>query len=67
MVKKNLLKAKIVENETNYTECAEALNVSRVTFSSKMNGHTAFNIEQAKLLSNYLNLTHNEKINIFLS
>lgn len=67
MVKKNLLRGKIAEKETNYIECSKAINVTKTTFSKKMNGHTDFSVEQASLLSDYLGLTQSEKIDIFLS
>jgi len=66
MVKKNLIRAKIAEKESNYIKCAEAIGVSTTTFSSKINGHTLFTINQAKLLSHYLELTLNEMRDIFL-
>jgi len=66
MVKKNLIRAKIAEKESNYIECAKAIGVSTTTFSSKMNGRTLFSVEQAKLLSSYLELTLIEMRNIFL-
>lgn len=66
MVKKNLIRAKIAENESNYMNCAKALNISASTFSKKMNGSTLFSIEQARLLSCYLKLTLIEMKNIFL-
>ena len=66
MVKKNLIRAKIAEKESNYINCAKAIGVSTTTFSQKMNGRTLFSIDQARLLSNYLELTLTEMKNIFL-
>jgi plasmid maintenance system antidote protein VapI len=67
MVKTNILKAKISEKKTSYKECAKALNVSTRTFSKKMNGITNFTTYEAFLLSKFLKLTQEEKVDIFLS
>lgn len=66
MVKKNLIRAKIAEKESNYISCAKAIGVSTTTFSSKINGRTLFSIKQAKSLSSYLGLTLDEMRDIFL-
>ena len=65
MVKTNLLKAKISEKKINYKECAKVLNVSANTFSSKMKGIIKFTIYEAFLLSEFLKLTQEEKVDIF--
>lgn len=67
MVKTNILKAKISEKKTSYKECAKALNVSTNTFSNKMNEITKFTTYEAFLLSEFLKLTQEEKVDIFLS
>ncbi len=67
MPKLNVLKGKLVEKDKTYAECADALLVSVTTFSDKMNGKSRFNVDEANTLSNYLNLSAEERIDIFLS
>lgn len=67
MVKTDILKGKIVEKKTSYKECAKVLNVSITTFSNKMNRITKFTTYEAFLLSEFLKLTQEEKVDIFLS
>jgi len=67
MVKKNLLKAKIIEKETNYAECSTALSVTTSSFYNKVNDRTDFKIKEVTLLSKFLKLTNEEIINIFLN
>lgn len=61
------LKGKLVEKRKNYNECSKALGITITAFSNKMNGHSKFNIEEVNSLANYLNLTNQEKIDIFLN
>lgn len=61
------LKAKLVELKKTYEECAKALNISETSFSNKMNGKTAFKLNEIKILSNFLNLTREEIDVIFLN
>ena len=67
MPKLNVLKGKLVEKGKTYAECADALIVSVTTFSDKMNGKSKFSVEEANTLSNYIGLTGEERIDIFLS
>lgn len=60
------LKGKLVEKKKTYEDCAKALNVSITTFSNKMNGRGSLYIEEVNTLSNYLELSNEEKIEIFL-
>ncbi|MGV8982117.1 helix-turn-helix domain-containing protein [Clostridium sp.] len=66
MIKKNVLKGKITENETTYTKCGEAIGVTKATFTNKINNHTSFSIHEAKQLADFLNLSTEETCNIFL-
>nr|DAY68513.1 MAG TPA: Protein of unknown function (DUF739) [Caudoviricetes sp.] len=43
------------------------LGISRTTFNDKINGKKKFYIDEIKELSKKLNLTDEEKINIFLN
>lgn len=64
---KDKLKGKLVEKKKTYEDCANALGVSITTFSNKMNGKGSLYIEEVNTLSNFLELTDNEKIEIFLN
>jgi len=61
------LKGKLVEKKKSYSQCAEALSITLTTFSNKMNGSSKFYIDEVRALSNFLKLTNNEKIDIFLN
>ncbi|UZQ49080.1 DUF739 family protein [Clostridium kluyveri] len=66
-MKTNKLKGKITETKKNYLDCAKALNISTTSFSNKINGKSSFKVEEAVKLSKYLNLSYDEKVDIFLS
>ena len=61
------LKGKLVEKKRTYEECSKAIGVTITTFSNKMNGNSKFYVEEINNLSNYLGLTIEEKIDIFLN
>ena len=63
----NKLKGKLRENNSNYVETAAFLGLSVQTFNNKMNGKSKFYIDEIEKLSERLNLSDNEKIDIFLS
>ena len=67
MAKLNILKGKLVEKEKTYAECAKILFISTTAFSDKMNGRSSFRVDEANALSNYLDLSQEERIDIFLS
>lgn len=60
------LKGKLVEKGKTYSDCAEYLGFSTVTFNNKINGKGKFYIDEVNKLSEFLGLTNEEKINIFL-
>ena len=60
------LKGKLVEKKKTYEDCAKVLGVSITTFSNKMNGRGSLYIEEVNTLSNYLELSNEERIEIFL-
>lgn len=66
MVKKNLLKVKMLENEKNYRDCSTTLNISDNSFYNKINSNTEFKISEVVSLSNFLNLADTDTIQIFL-
>ena len=61
------LKGKILEKRKIYEECAAALGVTVTTFSNKMNGKGKFYIDEINKLATLLELTNQEKIDIFLN
>ena len=63
----NKLKGKLVEKGKTYRECSEYLGMTVATFNNKINGRGKFYIDEANKLSKFLELTNEEKIDIFLS
>lgn len=63
----NKLKGKIVECGKSQKEVAEHLGMSENALSSKMTGKTTFLVSEADAISKLLNLTNDEKIEIFLN
>lgn len=61
------LKAKLVEMGFSYSYCAEQLGISTNTFTNKMKNVKKFSIPQVNKLSEVLQLTDEEKVNIFLN
>lgn len=61
------LKGKLREKKKTYAECARAIGVTITTFSNKINGKSDFDIVEINELSNYLNLTETEAMDIFLN
>lgn len=66
--KKSKLKlaGKIIENDLNYEEVAELLEMSKTSFVKRMNGVVDFTRSDIVLLSKVLNLSIEEVIDIFL-
>lgn len=62
----NKLKGKLTEKCKSYEDCAKALEISTTAFCSKMNGKTNFNIVEAKRLADFLEMTKDEIVSIFL-
>lgn len=61
------LKGKLVEKKKTYINCSEAIGITLTAFNNKMNGHSRFYVDEINKLSEYLGLTNNEKIDIFLN
>lgn len=61
------LKGKIKEEDKTYNECANALGISVTAFCNKINGISKFYIDELEKLGNFLNMTMEDKNNIFLS
>jgi plasmid maintenance system antidote protein VapI len=63
----NKLKGKLVEKGKTYNDCAEAIKVSKTTFSKKINGQTDFTTIEVKNLIEFLGLESKDAIDIFLT
>ncbi len=67
-MRRNLLKAKIVENGLTMEELADKISVSRTTLFYKMSGKTQFTLDEVVKICDVLNIrTPEEKTNIFLA
>ena len=62
----NKLKGKMRECDASYSKAADCLGLSVTAFSNKMNGRSKFYIDEIEKLSECLNLSDSEKIDIFL-
>jgi transcriptional regulator with XRE-family HTH domain len=60
------LRGKLTEKRKTYKDCAKHLNITITAFSNKMNGKSKFYIDEINKLASLLELTNEEKINIFL-
>lgn len=60
------LKGLIREKGESYKSCAEAIGMSITSFANKMNGKSAFTVPEIHKLSDFLQLSRDEKIQIFL-
>lgn len=61
------LKGKLLEKRKTYRDCAEHLSVTITTFNNKINGKSKFYVDEVNKLSEFLGLSHEEKIDIFLN
>lgn len=66
MIQKNILKSKMILQEKTQAEIAKVLDLSLVAVSKKINGVIKFNLEEVKKIKQYLNLTNDEVVEIFL-
>ena len=60
------LKGLLVEKRKIYKDCALALGISENQFRKKINGEVDFWVSEAVTLSNFLGLTNEEFILVFL-
>jgi hypothetical protein len=65
-MKTNKLKAKLVEQGKVYKDCTAEIGLSMQSFSNKVNGKVPFTCVEAEHLGNYLGMTDEEKVDIFL-
>lgn len=61
------LKGKLVEKRKTYEDCSKHLSITITSFSNKMNGRSKFYVDEINKLSNFLKLSNQEKIDIFLN
>ena len=66
-MKTDKLKGKFREKNMSYGKVALYLGVSKTTINNKINGKTSFYLDEIEKLSTLLNLTIDEKVDIFLS
>jgi DNA-binding helix-turn-helix protein len=59
------LKDELFINGLKYEDVAKMLNISTTSFSNKINGKVDFTLSEVVKLSNFLNLSTEEKENIF--
>lgn len=60
------LKGKLVEKKKTYEGAAKVIGISVTAFNNKMQGRSMFDCAEAVMLSDWLGLTNDEKIDIFL-
>lgn len=66
-MKLDKLKGKMKERDVTQDKCSAALGISLEAFNKKVNGKVAFKVWELEILGKYLNLSDQEKIDIFLS
>ena len=66
MIQKNILKSKLSLRERTQRDLAKALGLSEVSTNKKVNGTIKFSLNEVKKIKEYLNLTNDEVVEIFL-
>lgn len=66
MMKLEKLKGLLVEHKKTYADLADLLGVSITTINSKMNGKTQFDVVEATMISDWLELDCSSRVDIFL-
>lgn len=61
------VKGRLRENKITYDELSSMIGISVTTFNNKINGKQRFYIDEISKISEILNLTDEEKIDIFLN
>ena len=67
MVNKKLLKSKMVLKETTQLNLSKLLDLSITSINQKMNGNVIFKPKEIKKIKDYLNLTNDEVVEIFIN
>ena len=63
---RQMLKGKLYERQKTYQALADALGISVTAVNSKMNGKSEFDCAEACIMKNWIPLTDEESIEIFL-
>lgn len=67
MIQKNILKSKLSLKEKTQKDLAKALGLSKVSVSKKVNGLLRFSLPEVKKIKDYLELTDDEVVEIFIN
>ena len=67
MIQKNILKSKLSLKEKTQKDLAKALGLSKVSVSKKVNGLSRFSLPEVKKIKDYLELTDDEVVEIFIN
>lgn len=67
MIQKNILKSKLTLRERTQRDLAKALGLSEVSTNKKVNGTIKFSLNEVKKIKEYLNLTNDEVVEIFIT
>ena len=67
MIQKNSLKSKLSLKEKTQKDLAKALGLSKVSVSKKVNGLLRFSLPEVKKVKDYLDLTNDEVVEIFIN
>ena len=67
MIQKNILKSKLSLKEKTQKDLAKALGLSKVSVSKKVNGLLRFSLPEVKKVKDYLDLTNDEVVEIFIT
>ena len=67
MIQKNILKSKLSLKEKTQKDLAKALGLSKVSVSKKVNGLLRFSLPEVTKVKDYLDLTNDEGVEIFIN
>lgn len=67
MIQKNILKSKLSLKEKTQKDLAKVLGLSKVSVSKKVNGLSRFSLPEVKKIKDYLELTDDEVVEIFIN
>ena len=67
MIQKNILKSKLSLRERTQRDLAKALGLSEVSTNKKVNGTIKFSLNEVKKIKEYLDLTNDEVVEIFIT
>ena len=63
----NILKSKLTLRERTQRDLAKALGLSEVSTNKKVNGTIKFSLNEVKKIKEYLDLTNDEVVEIFIT